>query len=248
MEIGKELYYRPSRPKGFYLDPRTKILLLAYMSLAMMAFNGDVLVVSLLALLPFSLLIQNRQWKTALIYGGLFILGVISIVYHENWQLSSVPNALIMILIALIVRLFPALLLGYYFMKSTSVRDFIAAMNKWNVSEKFIIPISVVLRFIPTIKEESASIKMAMKMREIEFGSKRSLKNPALFFEYRVVPLLISIAKIGEELSAAALTRGLGVDKKRTTVAVISFGKYDLIMLVWAITMTIIGVYRRVML
>lgn len=37
-----------------------------------------------------------------------------------------------------------------------------------------------------------------------------TLRSPMKMLEYRVVPLMISIAKIGEELSAAALTRGLG--------------------------------------
>lgn len=34
--------------------------------------------------------------------------------------------------------------------------------------------------------------------------------------EYRLVPLMVSVVKIGDELSAAALTRGLGAPVKRT--------------------------------
>ena len=45
-----------------------------------------------------------------------------------------------------------------------------------------------------------------MKMRNIRFGG----KNPFLMVEYRLVPLMVSVVKIGDELSAAALTRGLG--------------------------------------
>ncbi len=44
-----------------------------------------------------------------------------------------------------------------------------------------------------------------MKMRGIRFGG----KNPFLMLEYRLVPLMVSVVKIGDELSAAALTRGL---------------------------------------
>lgn len=48
-----------------------------------------------------------------------------------------------------------------------------------------------------------------------------------MMLEYRLIPLMMSIAKIGEELSAAALTRGLGGLKKRTCLVELHFGIYD---------------------
>ena len=40
---------------------------------------------------------------------------------------------------------------------------------------------------------------------------------------------MISIANIGEELSAAALTRGIGAPTKRTNICNIGFGALDVI-------------------
>jgi len=165
-------------------------------------------------------------------------------IFHINWMLHPVLNAIVILLIALVVRLFPAFLLGYYIIESTSVRDFIAAMKKWHLSEKFIIPVSVVFRFLPTIREESISIKRAMKMRNIQFGNMQFWKNPGLYLEYRVVPLMISIAKIGEELSAAAITRGLVVGADRSSISVIKFNIYDLIVLIMCLLITIFGIFR----
>lgn len=45
--------------------------------------------------------------------------------------------------------------------------------------------------------------------------------------EYRVVPLMTCSVKIGEELSAAALTRGLGAPVKRTNICRIGFHVQD---------------------
>ncbi|WP_242622798.1 energy-coupling factor transporter transmembrane protein EcfT [Lachnoclostridium sp. Marseille-P6806] len=45
--------------------------------------------------------------------------------------------------------------------------------------------------------------------------------------EYRLVPMISCSAKIGEELSAAALTRGLGISQKRTNICRIGFGAAD---------------------
>ena len=84
-------------------------------------------------------------------------------------------------------------------------------------------------RFFPTILEESRSINDAMRMRGI--GSKNLVKDPIALFEYRLVPLLMSIVKIGGELSAAALTRGLGGPVKRTNICKIGFGIWDFCMI-----------------
>ena len=116
---------------------------------------------------------------------------------------------------------------GYYIIKSTKPNEFISAMNLWHVPEAFIIPVSVVFRFVPTLAEENKSISNAMRMREIRLGTKKFLKNPSMILEYRLVPLMMSVAKIGEELSAAALSRGLGGLKKRTCMVELRFGIWD---------------------
>lgn len=114
--------------------------------------------------------------------------------------------------------------------------------NGDNVPQAFIIPISVVFRFIPTLGEESAAITDAMRMRGIQFGTKKFWQAPTAILEYRVVPLILSVVKIGDELSAAALTRGLGGLKHRTTISNIGFTFCDAIiallsvgLLIWAL-------------
>lgn len=45
--------------------------------------------------------------------------------------------------------------------------------------------------------------------------------------EYRLVPLMISVVNIGEDLSASALTRCLGYKKSRTNISRCGFGWVD---------------------
>lgn len=88
------------------------------------------------------------------------------------------------------------------------------------------------------------SIKQSMlRLRKgvAKFGGKKLWQNPTALLEYRVIPLMMSVVKIGDELSAAALTRGLGGLNHRTSIAHIGFTVYDLIiavlsagLLVWA--------------
>ena len=87
-----------------------------------------------------------------------------------------------------------------------------------------------------------ASVKVKVgDIIEIQFGTKKFWQNPTALLEYRVIPLMMSVVKIGDELSAAALTRGLGGLKHRTSIAAIGFTAYDLIiallsvdLLVWS--------------
>lgn len=120
-------------------------------------------------------------------------------------------------------RFLPCIMMGRYLMESTTVSEFTAAMKKLHVSDNIIIPLSVMFRFFPTVLDEADSISSAMKMRGIRIGGKHASK----IIEYRMVPLMTCCVNIGEELSAAALTRGLGGEVKRTNICRIGFRLQD---------------------
>lgn len=233
--------YQPPKKKGFYLDPRTKVLFMAFVTMLMFFVYENLAMDAAVAIIPLTLLLINRQMRTALIYGGLFALAIVAKLTQGMYVLPAILNMVSVLLVAMVIRLFPIFMLGYYIIESTSTDEFVAAMEKWHVPEAFIILITVVFRFIPTLGEESAAITDAMRMREIQFGTKKFWQNPTALLEYRVIPLMMSVVKIGDELSAAALTRGLGGLNHRTSIAHIGFTVYDLIiavlsagLLVWA--------------
>lgn len=80
-------------------------------------------------------------------------------------------------------------------------------------------PMSVMFRFFPTVAEEWSAIGDAMRMRGVRFGGGKV----GAILEYRIVPMMICSVKIGEELSQAALTRGLGGPVKRTNICKLGF-------------------------
>lgn len=89
------------------------------------------------------------------------------------------------------------------------------------------LPMSVMSRFFPTVLEEFATINTAMRMREIRLGG----RNAGKLLEYRLIPLMVCSVNIGSELSAAALTRGLGTKVRRTNICRIGFRALDIIVL-----------------
>lgn len=170
---------------------------------------------------PF-LFVLDGKWKTGawylILYAvayGLYI-GILP-------RLSGVIGYLLLACCGILTRFLPGIMTGSYLIRTTKVSEFNAAMERMHVSEKISIPLSVMFRFFPTIADEFSSINDAMRMRDIRFGG----KNVTKMIEYRLVPLLVCSAKIGEELNAAAITRGLGADRKRTNVCQIGFHAQD---------------------
>jgi energy-coupling factor transport system permease protein len=127
----------------------------------------------------------------------------------------------------IITKILPTVILARYIVKTTKVSEFMTAMNRMHVTDKATIPISVIFRFFPTVLEESRAINDAMRMRGIEMGAKKATEA----IEYRMVPLIASCSIIGEELSAAAMTRGLDVGKNRSCIWKIRFRLADIIII-----------------
>ena len=217
------------RENGLLLDPRTKLLMLVTITTLMFSTSNEGImniIKPILSLIPFVLILSEKRFKTAEKYLLLYILCFL-LERIAFTSLHGLPSFLIMAVASIMTRFAPGIMMGAYLISSTSVSEFIGAMERMHVTEKIIIPLSVIFRFFPTISEEYQSIRDAMKMRGIRLGS----GNPLLMIEYQIVPLMISIVKIGDELSAAALTRGLGAPVKRTNICKIGFHAQDIIMI-----------------
>lgn len=212
------------------LDPRTKLALVVTVSTLMlgggntgaMRFLRPVLCVA-----PFILLLAERRVKAAAKYLALYIACYAIGIAAVNWT-DGMLSFLLLAVSSIMTKFAPGMMTGAFLLSTTTVSEFIAAMERMRISEKMVIPLSVIFRFFPTVGEEARAISDAMKMRGIRFGG----KHPALMIEYRLIPLMVSVVKIGDELSAAALTRGLGAPGKRTNVCRIGFHTQDFILII----------------
>ena len=228
---------------GIALDPRTKLLLLITITTLMLSTSNEGImniVKPILSLVPFLLLLGEWQWKTA---GKYLVLYAICFAMERTafTYMSGVPAFLVLAVCSIMTRFAPGIMMGAFLIASTSVSEFIAAMERMHLSQKIIIPISVIFRFFPTISEEYRAINDAMRMRGIRFGG----RNPFLMIEYRIVPLMISIVKIGDELSAAALTRGLGAPVRRTNICRIGFHVQDIVAILLCILCFVLFFVQR---
>ena len=212
------------------LDPRTKIFF-AVVANTMIISAPYIYGVPVMAAVV-HLLLYERKWKFVSLYFPIYVLSALCFESLKQMD-SGMVGTFVAATILLVCRMMPVGVVLYYIMATTKSNEFMAGMSRLHVPNKVMIPIAVMIRFFPTVFDESRSIGHAMKMRGIRLFSLRTLKNPFTILEYRLIPLLLSLTKIGDELSIAATTRGLAPDSKRTCIVPIGFHVQDVVMVIY---------------
>lgn len=225
----QELLASKKNKAGMMLDPRTKMAALITIAVFILGGSYEGIMqyyIIVLAAIPLVLLMSAKKWKGSFLYialfGGSLCLEMFGLPY-----LSGGANYMAVAVVGILLRFTPGVVMGYFVVTTTTVSEFIAAMERLCMPGQITIPMSVMFRFFPTVAEEWNAIGDAMRMRGIGFGGRRT----GAVLEYRIVPMMICSVKIGEELSAAALTRGLGGPVKRTNICKLGFHVQDILFL-----------------
>ena len=90
-----------------------------------------------------------------------------------------------------------------------------------------LIPLAVMLRYLPTVGEDWRYIKDAMRMRDVFPSVRGFLTAPGMTVECIYVPFMMAASKAADELSIAAVTRGIENPKPRTCLVQIRLGITD---------------------
>lgn len=123
-----------------------------------------------------------------------------------NFMILSTLNPILKMFLSIpiVFRMFLLPFMAASFMiKTSDVGTIISSMDKIKISKNVSIPIAVMFRFFPSFREEKKNIKMAMRVRGINF------KNPVKYLEYVSVPLLIISSNIADDIAKAAETKAI---------------------------------------
>lgn len=239
--MSRELLVSQKSNTGLPLDPRTKLAALTTIAVFILGGTYEGIMkyyILVLALIPLLLLLASKKIKAAAVYILLFGGSMLA----EFWlipHLSGIINFIILAMSSILLRFVPGIVMGYFVVSTMTVSEFVAAMEKLHLPSQITIPMAVMFRFFPTVMEEWSAIGDAMRMRGIRFGGGKA----GAILEYRLVPMMMCSVKIGEELSAAALTRGLGGPVKRTNICKIGFHMQDIALLFLCLGAFIAQVY-----
>ena len=202
-------------------DLRTKLMLILVVNLFLLLSHS--LIFELVLVFGCLLLISiGGQLRSAVHFLIVFLI-MLAIDQLVTPYMSGFVFTLVSFITVALRKFLPCFILGKWILTKTEVSEFVAVMWKLRLPQTAIIPLSVVFRYFPTIKEEWTSIRAAMKMRGIHVS-----------LEHIMVPLLMSAVNVSEELSAAALCRGLDSPEPHTSLIQVRFHISDAI--VWCVT------------
>jgi energy-coupling factor transporter transmembrane protein EcfT len=211
--------------KKFRLDPRTKLFLillcvLSSMSAPSLAYQfGLVVLIALLAA-------GFGKW-------GYAVKGVIAyalICFFTAWIMQEMTGTLRTMFVAflgLLHKVYACGMLAGVVLTTTKVSEFLSAMNRLHAPKKLVIPLAVMLRYLPTVGEDWRYIKDAMRMRDVFPSVRGFLTAPGMTVECIYVPFMMAASKAADELSIAAVTRGIENPKPRTCLVQIRPGITD---------------------
>ena len=223
------------------LNPRTKLFMVFVVSLIVMmsATTPFLWAIRLsITLIPIILMILEKKYSSALKFLLAYASALVLMFYFLSEQSEGLIASLLIGYCGIVVQFMPALITAWYVVRTTKIGEFMSCMQKMHVPDGIAVSLAVVMRFFPTIKEEYSSINDAMRMRGVMLGGGNVLR----MFEFRMIPLLFSCVNIGEELSAAAITRGLGGEVKRSSVIELKLGIADYLIMTFLAAATVIFV------
>ena len=208
-----------------HLDHRTKLVILILFSIVVMfdVVSGPAYYVRMiLTFIPAMLVSIEGRPYIAVRLAVLYALADFLMRFTKN-GMGGFLGMMILFFGTIVMQFAPTVITVWYCISTTKVSEFMAAMHRMHVPRGLTISLAVIMRFFPTIGEEYGFIRDAMRMRGIRLGGGKVSRIVA----YRMIPLLFSSIAIGDELSAAAVTRGLGKPVKRTNVCEIGFHAGD---------------------
>lgn len=216
---------RKNRENRLWLDPRAKLFLILICVLSSM-FAPSLVYQVILVLLTAILGVLSGKWKYSMkavcFYAVICVLTV--------WIMDAMTGTLRTMFIAflgLFHKVYACGMLAGIVLSTTKVSEFLSAMNRIHAPKKFVIPLAVMLRYIPTVREDWHFIRDAMRMRDVSPSLGGFLSHPGMTVECIYVPLMMMASKAADELSIASVTRGIENPNPRTCLVQIKCGIAD---------------------
>lgn len=187
------------------MDVRVKFLFLIVANI--IAFSQFPTPISLYTLTIFSLYLLSFSYKRVFLYGIAYLICVLPSL--PGGPGTDNPHIGIILFFAHRYILVAALL--SWFFRTTTSTQILNAMQAWRLPLQMWVPLAVVFRFGPAVRQEAKAIHSALKLRGL--WQPYNLVTTTKFF---LLPLINTSMRTADELSAATLTRGLGSAPTRT--------------------------------
>lgn len=222
---------------GIRYDSRIKLLQVFLVGILVFILTGKKYEI-LLFLSVFVFAMLSGMFKTGvkflLFYGGLFFLAEISPLF--------IATTIHYFVLCFVTIIFAALNL----LRTTEISEILAALHNMKIPYYINIPLAVILRFFPTVKQDVVCIRQGIKTRGIDISILGILKHPFKIYEMMLIPILMRMLSTATELAASVETRGLGASCEKTSYIEVHFSVIDTLFLITMIAFYVVIVIMKI--
>lgn len=222
------------------IDFRTKLFMTVVLSCILLLGNlqkNHTYIAMIACSLPYILFLIYGFYSRAI--KGIILVLIAAIFQEYLYTTDGILLSISLFVTSLVLNMLPGAMMGSFALSTTDMGEIIATMKKMKIPDQLIIPISVMARFFYTVRIDYSQIRQAMYLNGL-VGIKMFL-HPLKLFEYRVVPLLMCLTKTSDEVAISAITRGLEVGAKRSSMYESKLSLFDYILIITMILLAILA-------
>ena len=221
------------------VDPRSIVLYVVITNVILSGTGSEALLFTTLGIIAATVALMAPP-RVSLGWGGFVVFWVLCYAVLPYVWHSKVAAALAFIAFWMFrfAGLFGALIAAGC---ALDIQRVGAVLTQLRAPHVLYVPIMVVIRFFPMAMGELRAIIQAMTLRGLKPGVGQAMLHPLRTGEYVVIPFLGSAARIADELSAAAIIKGLGSEGARETAWTSRFGVGDAVVVA---TMVVLVAWR----
>lgn len=166
-----------------------------------------------------------------------------ALLHAALWVCLALPQVPILpwlgIMATLMVRGFPTYVMMWLVFTRVPMGQMMASLARARVSGAFLMILTVVYRYLPTLMSEVRTIWSLSRLRHTQPAWKRWAAHPIAQVENLLVPVLMRSGRIADELSAVAVCKGMDPAIRRTERIAPRIGATEIALLASAIAVIV---------
>ena len=218
-------------PKTAVFDVRT-LLFLDILIMVFMLVSGKPEVTLCSFIIAAAVPVITGLYGVLLCYTVLFagLFSYYQLILHVHVPVfQSAVFSVIGIVAFIVQRTIPFMLLGTVIKKQKNISEITMALERMRLSRGIILSIAVMFRYFPAIKDVFFIIIDSMKLKGLYTSKRSAMLHPIRTMEFIIVPMLFKSLRTAEELSCAALIKGIENTGKKTSYFDVRLRSVDLI-------------------
>ncbi len=226
--------------KNALFDPRVKMLMAITIGICIIIVDIKDVKLIIIALSVY-LLVQGYILQT------LIYLASLSLCYFLVYKLTWINNSILDVVKMtgfMGIKIIP-IAMGIYPVIKMSPSIIVTTLNRLKLPREIVIPLTVILRFSPSIKKEFKKISESMILRGLRFSFYNIVRHPIKLIEWSIIPLFMRSIQVSDELATAATLRGIDNPGIKTSHIQLKYKYQDLLLMLFVLSFISFLIYRR---